>query len=71
MNLGSEIRVCQGFETHLKRPRDLAGSRESISGMSSSGRFTPVSIAIVLIQRLRENFNGFCLYALFSGLPCV
>lgn len=43
MNLGSEIRVFQGLETHFKQQRYFAGSRASMSVTISSGRFAPVS----------------------------
>ena len=43
MKWGSERRESHGFETHLNWPRDLTGSLESISAMTSFGR---VGIAI-------------------------
>jgi hypothetical protein len=35
---GSEISERHGLDTHLNRHRDLTGSRDSMSTMSSSGR---------------------------------
>ena len=36
---GSEMSERHGLDTHLNRQRDLTGSRDSMSTMSSRGRF--------------------------------
>ena len=42
---GSEMSERHGFDTHLNRQRVLTGSRDSMSTMSSRGRFSTFMIS--------------------------
>lgn len=65
MNWGSEIRDSQSFETHLKRPRDLAGSRYKMLEMISGGILIVSSYAIgdfnltEVVSDLRKKYQRF------------